>query len=85
MDDDRSLAIALATAWAAGELDAWTALAREAIGDDPLKVLREMSVIVAQLADAIAEKAGGNWTVNTVLQHLALDAEEDDGGSPESA
>jgi hypothetical protein len=81
--DDLSLAIALATAWAAGEDDAWRSIANEAIAGDPQKVLRQMSFMVTQLAETIAEKAGGNWTVGTVLQHLALDAEEG-GGAPDS-
>jgi len=82
VEDDLSLAIALATAWAAGELETWTALAGEASASDASKILRQMSFIIAQLAETIAEKAGGNWTVGTVLQHLALEAEEG-GGAPE--
>jgi|GEM_PF-1475267 len=82
MEDDLSLAIALATAWAAGELDTWTGLVNEAVAGDPSGVLRQMSFIIAELAETIAEKAGGNWTVGTVLQHLALEAEEG-GGAPE--
>jgi len=54
-------------------------LAQEVISGDPLKVLRQMSFIVSQLAETIAEEAGGIWTASTVLQHLALDAEDDDG------
>ena len=38
-----------------------------------------MSLIVMQLAETIAEKAGGNWSVNTVLQHLALDTDGGEG------
>ena len=77
--DELSQAIALVTAWAAGEVETWTELAREAIASDPLTALRQMSFIVMQLAERIAEEAGGDWSVNTVLQHLALDADE--GGS----
>jgi len=79
VEDELSQAIALATAWAAGAVDTWTELAQEAIAGDPLKVLRQMSVVVTQLAETIAEQSGGAWTTSTVLQHLALDAEEDDG------
>jgi len=79
VEDELSQAIALATAWASGEVDVWTELAREAIAGDPLKVLRQMSFIVSQLAETVAEEAGGIWTASTVLQHLALDAEDDDG------
>lgn len=80
MDDELSQAIALTTAWAAGEVEMWTELAHEAISRDPLHVLRQMSSIVSQLAETIAEEAGGAWTASTVLQHLALDAEEDGSG-----
>ena len=79
--DELSQAIALVTAWAPGEVETWTELAQEAIAADPLATLREMSFIVTQLAETIAEKAGGNWSVNTVLQHLALDA---DGEQPDA-
>jgi len=51
VEDDLSLAIALATAWAAGELETWTALAGEASASDASKILRQMSFIIAQLAD----------------------------------
>jgi len=84
VEDELSQAIALATAWAAGEVEMWTDLAHEAISGDPLKVLRQMSFIVSQLAETIAEDAGGAWTASTVLQHLALDAEEDSGEEPGS-
>jgi hypothetical protein len=77
--DELSQAIALATAWATGEIETWTVLAQEAITGDPGKVLRRMSFIITQLAETIAEQSGGIWTTSTVLQHLALDAEEDDG------
>lgn len=79
MEDELSQAIALATAWASGEVDTWTVLADEAVTGHPLKVLRQMSFIITQLAETIAQEAGGIWTASTVLQHLALDAEEDDG------
>lgn len=79
MEDELSQAIALATAWAAGEVETWTVLAHEAITGDPAKVLRQMSFIITQLAEAVAEHAGGVWTSSTVLQHLALEAEDDDG------
>lgn len=79
MEDELSQAIALATAWAAAEVDTWTELAQEVIASDPLKVLRQMCFIVTRLAETVAAEAGGVWTANTVLQHLALDAEEDDG------
>ena len=62
-----------------GEVDTWTVLAREAIVSDPLQALRQMSFIITQLAETIAEQAGGDWSVSTVLQHLALDADEDGG------
>jgi len=82
--DELSQAIALVTAWAAGEVETWTELAQEAITRDPLAVLRQMSFIVMQLAETIAENAGSNWSVNTVLQHLALDTGEDDGEEPDA-
>ena len=82
VEDELSQAIALATAWAAGKVDMWTELAREAIATDPLAVLRQMSFIVSQLAETVAEEAGGIWTASTVLQHLALDAEDDNGQEP---
>ena len=77
VEEELSQAIALLTAWAAGEVETWTALAQETLDGDPMVVLRQMSLIVMQLAETIAEKAGGNWSVNTVLQHLALDSDED--------
>jgi hypothetical protein len=80
--DELSQAIALATAWAAGEVETWTELANEAIASDPLALLGQMSFIVTQLAETIAEKAGGYWSVNTVLQHLALDTDDDGGEDP---
>ena len=86
MDDELSQAIALAidtTAWAAGQVAVWTQLAHEAIAGDPLKVLRQMSFMVCRLAEAVAEDARGIWTASTVLQHLALDSEEDDGEEPD--
>jgi hypothetical protein len=83
--DELSQGIALAAAWAAGEVETWTVLAREAIASDPLEALRQMSFIVTQLAETIAEQAGGDWSVGTVLQHLALDAEEDNGDAPGSS
>jgi len=79
VEDELSQAIALATAWAVGEVDGWTELAHEAIAGDPLRALRQMSFIVSQLAETVAEEAGGIWTASTVLQHLALDSEEDEG------
>ena len=79
MEDELSQAIALATAWAAGEVETWTVLAHEAMTTDPAKVLRQMSFIITQLAETVAEHTGGVWTAGTVLQHLALDAEDDDG------
>jgi len=82
--DELSQAIALVTAWVAGEVETWTELAQEAIARDPLAVLRQMSFIVTQLAETIAENAGGNWSVNTVLQHLALDTNEDDDEEPDT-
>ena len=79
MGEDISPAIALATAWAAGEVETWTVLAQEAVVNDPLAAIRQLSYIVTQLAEMLAEKAGGHWTVGTVLQHLALDREEGSG------
>jgi hypothetical protein len=81
MEDELSQAIALATAWAAGEVETWTELAREAVAGDPLMALRQMSFIVVQLAERIAQDVGGIWSVNTVLQHLALDVDNDDDDS----
>jgi len=45
----------------------WTELAREAISGhgDPLAVLRQMSFIISQLAETIAEEAAGIWTAST--------------------
>ena len=79
MGDDLGQAIALVTVWAAGEVETWTALAREVVAEDPLQALRQLSFIVTQLAETLAEHAGGDWSVSTVLQHLALDAEGGDG------
>jgi len=75
--EELSQAIALATAWDAGEVDTWTELAGEAIASHPLQALRQ--IIITKLAKTIAEQAGGDWSVSTVLQHLALDADEDGG------
>lgn len=80
--DELSQAIALATAWASGEVETWTELARETIATDPLAVLRQTCFIIIQLAETIAEGAGANWSANTVLQHLALDDDED-GSNPD--
>jgi len=77
VEEDLSEAISLATAWAAGEIDTWMVLAQETTSD-PLRALRQLCFIVVQLAERIADHAGGSWSVNTVLQHLALDAGGDD-------
>ena len=76
-EEDLSQAIALATAWAAGEVETWTVLAHEAITGDPAKVLRQMSFIIAHLAETVAEHTGGSWSAATVLQQMALDAAAD--------
>ncbi len=81
MDEELGRAIALVTAFSAGETEDWTVLAGETMANDPVDVLREFCLIVTHLADMIAEQAGSDWTVATVLQHLALDAEEGDGGA----
>ena len=81
MEDDLSQAISLATAWAAGEVETWMVLAQET-SSDPLGALRQLCFIVVQLAETIAHQAGGDWSVNTVLQHLALDAGGNDGEAP---
>jgi len=37
-----------------------------------------MRPIITQLAEPVAERTRGFWTAGTVLQHLALRAEDDD-------
>jgi len=81
VEEDLNQAISLATAWAAGEVETWTVLAQET-SHDPLSALRQLCFIVVQLAERLADHAGGNWSVNTVLQHLALDAKEGGGETP---
>ena len=43
-------AVALVTAWAAGETDVWELLAREAVDDGPFDALGHLSHFGAQLA-----------------------------------
>jgi len=78
VDDDLREAIALATAWCAGDVDTWSMLADETIGGDARKVLRQMCFVIVQLAETVAGGSGGAWSAMTVLQHMALDAEDDE-------
>jgi hypothetical protein len=74
-------AIALATAWLEGDMEAWQLLAEEAVKRGPTDVLGQFSQVVTTLAEAIAAQSPG-YAPHTVLQHLALDVERGHDSDP---
>ena len=66
---------ALSTAWVNGDVESWTALATEGIERDALDLVGELSHIVGQMAEALAEIEGPDCTAEIVLQQIALDGE----------
>ena len=79
MDDEPSQAIVLAPPEPLVRSRRKRCWAHEGITGDPAKVLRQMSFIITQLAETVAEHTRRVWTAGTVLQHCVLDAEDDDG------
>jgi len=75
MGEELTKAVALSTAWVNGDIETWNALAIEGIEHDALDLVGELSHIVGQMADALAQIEGPDCTSEQVLQQLALDAE----------
>jgi len=73
-------AIALCTTWAEGDTGTWGRLAADALEKDAPQVLGQVTSVAVQLARAVASQAG--WSVAQFFQHLALDAEQEEGEEP---
>jgi hypothetical protein len=82
MGEELATGLALCTAWAGGDMEAWGRIVSECGVTDVRSraVLGQVSQVAAMLAKAIATEVGLGWDEARVFQHLALDALGGDGG-----
>jgi hypothetical protein len=74
MGDDLVKGVALATEWISGDIDSWAELAAMWIEQDALEVARELTVLIVQMATALALVEGPDCTTEIVLQQIAFNA-----------
>ena len=81
MGEELAKGFALSTAWVDDDMDSWAELAAMWIEQDALDLVRELSHIVGQMAQALALIEGPECSPEIILQQLALEAERPPSGT----
>ena len=77
MTQPTATGVALCTTWSEGDQKLWRQLANEALAEDALAALAQVTHIAVRMAEALASLT--DTTVSGVLEIYALDAERDRG------